>query len=488
MERLSSKEKRLCLGTDVYTSAGFSDVHNIQQMRRITRSQTAANLRFQENLTSAAIHRLPNEVIARILVIGCPLPQHERDFIDASPLMHQILVTSICALWRQIMHNSPPLWTSVVVRPPPSMKSLGLHQNLLSAVLTRSGTLDLDISIRVPANTRRGWHVSLCYDLLTPHLSRAHTLDVETWDPHVDLIPVSRIPELNKVRHLYLKGMSSYNPVVLPPNARNSPLETLHYAISRPLLMSSVPTTELQNVSFGFSRRSTQTKDIVRLFESSKLRMLDLGVWAWESGDAVSSPTLTRLDLTIWEWERRSGSCIVGLLPNLLHLRLKVSVIRGSGDGVTWPSLPSLRSLNIVIDKHGRRCGPYLENLLQGAQQLVALQIWDAVAPEAVSFFRAQRHENDVNIGPGGNSLRLVRVIVRTPVSTGRHDELSDLAVILRERRPSIRTEWYIDPPEESWARVVFDGIEATTLPQWTEEPSPPLFRCADEIISGNSM
>ena len=33
---------------------------------------------------------------------------------------------------------------------------------------------------------------------------------------------------------------------------------------------------------------------------------------------------------------------------------------------------------------------------------------------------------------------------------------------------------------------VVLDGIEATLVSESSEEPSPPLFKCADEIISAS--
>jgi hypothetical protein len=151
-------------------------------MHRTTRSQTAANVRFQENITSASIHRLPNEVIAQILVVGCSFPYHKCK--NSSALRHQALMTSVCTLWRQIAHYSPSLWTSVVVQPPRLKKSLGIHQNLLSAVLVQSGTLELDISIKVP---QRRWDVLVYYDI-APYLSRAHTLDVQILNPQANLI------------------------------------------------------------------------------------------------------------------------------------------------------------------------------------------------------------------------------------------------------------------------------------------------------------
>src|SRR6266849_3548914 len=112
---------------------------------RNTRTQASADTRSRVNL-ELSIHRLPNEIIARILITGCPLPDHGHIEIDTDPLSYQVLVTSICRLWRQIAHHSPSLWTSVIVRPPPSMKFLTLYEKVLAAVLARSGTLELDIS------------------------------------------------------------------------------------------------------------------------------------------------------------------------------------------------------------------------------------------------------------------------------------------------------------------------------------------------------
>src|SRR6266849_4741547 len=114
---------------------------------RNTRTQASADTRSRVNL-ELSIHRLPNEIIARILITGCPLPDHRHKGIDTDPLSYQVLVTSICRLWRQIALHSPSLWTCVIVRPPPSVGSLSLCRGVLAAVLARSGTLELDISIK----------------------------------------------------------------------------------------------------------------------------------------------------------------------------------------------------------------------------------------------------------------------------------------------------------------------------------------------------
>src|ERR1700733_4367662 len=120
-------------------------------MPQHTPSQTAANARFRANLTSA-IHCLPNELIAHIFVMGCPSPNH-REFtgIDAAPFRYQVLVGSICGLWREIAHGCPSLWTSVAVCHPTGSggKKLEFYKEMITEILGRSGTLELDLSLRI---------------------------------------------------------------------------------------------------------------------------------------------------------------------------------------------------------------------------------------------------------------------------------------------------------------------------------------------------
>jgi len=79
-------------------------------------------------------------------------------------------------------------------------------------------------------------------------------------------------------------------------------------------------------------------------------------------------------------------------------------------------------------------------------------------------------------------------VIIQLPVLPERLDELSSLVVIFHGRRPHIRTEWYTQSHlREQWDPAALDSIEPTPL-RLDEEPLPPLFRCADEIVSGGRM
>jgi hypothetical protein len=193
-----------------------------RRMSRSTRSQTAANIKFQTNLTST-IHRLPNEVIAHIFVTGCPTPNHKLKQLDDAPLQHQVLVGSICKLWRKIAHESPDLWTSVTVRYPfprnkSSRKKPKFYEDMVRSVLRRSGTLEVDLSIKIDFIFGSSAHPY--YDHVAPHLQRVHTLDVfvKRQDEFLDWFPGSNIPELPKLRHFYTKGRY-YGGLSAPPRA-----------------------------------------------------------------------------------------------------------------------------------------------------------------------------------------------------------------------------------------------------------------------------
>ena len=352
------------------------------------------------------------------------------------------------------------------------MKFLSLYRKVLAAVLARSGTLGLDISIQT---VRCGERPSRYYDLLSPHLSRAHTLDVEVGNSAVNLIPVSCTPELGKLRHLYVKGQRNSSQVVSLPN---SPLETFYYFISSPLCISSVPQAKLQTLTLRLSNGLFQAEDLVKFVNNSRLQKLDLKAWSWNPRAIISSPTLIHLDIEILQLP---VSCL-GQLPNLVHLRLAIRTIYPDRHAMIWPSLPSLKSLHV---KSGNRYEPFLKFILQHTQHLVALQIGDADAREVIDLFRERWDKNDYDLD-GRGSLRLVRVVIQEPLLTGRLGSLSKLALILHAQRPHVQTEWYsftndvkMCPP------VVLDGIEATPV---SEEPSPPLFKCADEIIGTSGI
>lgn len=385
-------------------------------------------------------------------------------------------------------HHSPSLWTSVVVQPPRLEKYPGFHQKFLSAILLRSGTLELDISIKVPDAFSDN-------DPLAAHLSRAHTLDVEivATTTYGSLPPISPLPELNKLRHFYVKGNVHHDGLfTFPWEAQHSPLETFYYDMRCPLSVLSVPTTKLRTFSYVGGGEAPSHQEVVQLAENCKLQMLEIDELNWDRKDIISSSTLTHLDIRITSFLQFSGTCcIIGQLPNLCHLCLAIQGIWREADEVMWPPLPSLRSLELAIGGQAGTRGPYLEQMLQGAPQLVALQIREAEVLSAINHFRAQRDEGGTANRASGASLRLVRVVITAAVSSEYH-ALLDLVEILHGRRPYIQTECYTEEftlptLAENQSTVVLDGLNATPLARG-ETPSPPLCRCAEEIIGEDGI
>ena len=207
---------------------------------------------------------------------------------------------------------------------------------------------------------------------------------------------------------------------------------------------------------------------------------MELKAWTWDTETPISSPTLIHLDIQIVQ---SPMSCLLGQFPNLLHLRLTIGTVYDDEPAVISTSLPSLRSLYF---KTSRKYGPFLKFIIPHAPQLVALQIGDADAREAIDLFRERWDRND-SYGAARESLRLVRVVIPKPFFLrGTLGDLSELALILHAQRPHVQTEWYsLTRDGEMLPPVMLNGIETTLV---SEEPSPPLFECADEIIGASGI
>jgi hypothetical protein len=448
-------------------------------MARNTRLQTAANVKFQANLTSA-IHRLPNEVMAHIFVTGCPSPNHKLKQIDVAPLQHQVLVGSICKLWREIAHECPDLWTSVAVRYPilgnkASRKKLKFCEDMVRSVLRRSGRLEVDLSIRsefflIPASWRSAHSY---YDLVAPHLQRVQTLDVfvKHRDDFLDWFRDSDIP---KLRHFYTKGRHHrYGGLYIPPCAIYTPLETFYCELPA-FHIETIPTSWLRYIHISKTHVTQKIVDFVS--RCSNLQVLEVRGLVWEPDVIISSSTLNRLDLDTVRLVRLPARVWDGL-PNLLHLRLRA-------DGVdiwkrmdmSWAPLPSLRSLS-VDSGGGEFSFACLTDILHCAPQLVALQLAEVDTLEAIKFFGAHRGD-ELGGGIGRKPLRLVYLTTTREQVQGRWGELLTIAPILCARYPFVGTAWHL---EKCVNPIVIDGVKIG-LCAYGVELSPPLSVRADEI------
>jgi len=418
-----------------------------------TQSRSAANVRSQMNLTSP-IHRLPNEIIAHIFIVGCPTPNHDRDrfSLDAAPVQHQMLVASICGLWREITHDCPALWTSVVIRCPKSENDVKSYEEMICSSLRRSGTLGLDLAIRV--GTVLGQESTHPYcDYVVPHLQRVHTLSLEF---RVSRLPFSNMPQLMKLRHLYIWGSSPENPIF--PSCTNSSLETFHFNSHTALQFASIPTSRLRDVNISRYRVDEEIAYFIN--KCNNLQVLALRVHDWAPDVIISSVTLTHLDLLA----DILLVALLGNLPSLRHLRLHIVFRVGSSSyPSSWLPLPSLRSLSIQMPFGGSHS--ILPNILHVAPQLVALQIGYDDACEAVKFIRAHRG-GGLDDGIRRKRLKRLRLLLLMADYTPRskikppHSIWGDLPIvapILHNWDPNQLAGWrsvQVNNP------IVIDGVE----------------------------
>jgi len=427
-----------------------------QSMPQQTRSRSAANIRSQMNLT-AAIHRLPNEIIAHIFVVGCPTPNHDRLSVDVAPIQHQMLVGSICGLWREIAHECPALWTSVVVRYPMSETDVDSYEETICSSLRRSGTLELDLAIRVDVVPGRESTYPYYYDHVVPHLQRVHTLFLDCRADRLDPMPFSNMPQLVKLGHFYIKGgHRSRDALIFPSCAKDSPLETFHfnsYSAYNALQFASIPTSRLQDISI----KCFYVGEEIAYFISkcNNLQVLALSGQTWAPGVTVSSVTLTHLDLLAMVLP----AALWGDLPNLRHLRLLVA-FGPPPQPSSWPPLPSLKSLSIHI-LYGEY-QPIIPDILHVAPQLVALQIGYAGAWEAVKYFCAHR-EDGLDGRIRRKRLRLLLLMTddtlgfKVELPHSRWSDLSLVAPILHKWDPNPLAGWrfvQINKP------IVIDDVE----------------------------
>lgn len=421
-------------------------------MQRTTRSKSratalraldAVEVRFEENLSSP-IHRLPNEIIANIFVLGRPAPIYVNITYRGGDDSHKypILLGSICRLWRQVARSSPELWTYVLIRTPDSrIKS---HREVLRTFLESSGNLDLDVAI-VPGRFTSLFSITSYYfDDITPHLSRICTLFAFIRGSNLGVIPLRASVELPKLRHLSVyqqHSRSDFDSIPFPVCARRSPLETFHYSARGPLDLTTVPKASLRTLHIEMTHMRRATLEFI---ESSLLRVLTLHTGWWQSHSGLSSATLTQVELKVGRVV--PPECrILGALPNLLHL----SLFGMHGYHVHWPELPSLLSLH--ISRGVFTAGVNVIGLLGEAPQLVALQISDDGVKKMVESLSA-RWAGAV-LSNAGDHLRLVRIIVGRSISTGLDPQLRKLAGALQEHM-GLRIEWLSEqgiPELPSW-------------------------------------
>ena len=183
---------------------------------------------------------------------------------------------------------------------------------MICSSLRRSGTLGLDLAIRVGTTLEQESTHPYC-DYVVPHLQRVHTLSLEF---RVSRLPFSNMPQLMKLRHLYIWGSSPENPIF--PSCTNSSLGTFHFNSHTALQFASIPTSRLRDVDI--CRYCVDEEIAYFINKCNNLQVLTLRVDDWAPDVIISSVTLTHLDVLT----EILLVALLGNLPNLRHLRLHI--------------------------------------------------------------------------------------------------------------------------------------------------------------------
>lgn len=451
---------------------------------RSTRAQTKADRKTEHNLTSP-IHRLPDELLVHIFVLGCPKPdldiEHSRDRDVEDPLPYQVLVSSICRLWRRISLQTPALWSFIFIKLPFRDLRMGKrYESLMNAIAKRTGkaAVVLTLKPRQPQcftiNAHYGSEsLKTC---LTSLLSRTRFLKYHGWRPIAGLpvfpITRARYPHLQDLSIKFL-GESFPSIIAEPLNLRTfaSMDYTSVYELS--YLVNANP----QQVFLTL--RDMNNEKLARVSSLARLEELDIQTERWTASQPYSSTTLKELTLLVRQPSTRDHRTYalppLGDHPALLHLstctynsRWFVSEFRLDLI-VPAPPLPTLHALKtLAIQERSRHALreidgqlPYevIRELLVRMPNLQALELWNVNAFEALDYLR----DGDKDGSSDSSSLRNLRLL-RIVMHDGWTEDLSPVArgcSRLMDERPNLQVDWWImSHPEDKgklWAQRLLE-------------------------------
>ena len=124
----------------------------------------------------AAIHSLPNELLADIFQLG----HKTYDTSDENVMRYLSTISSVCRIWRDVALNEPSLWTNIVYEGRSDMRAvsrglLRVEERIATCIL-RSRNSSLAIHLWF-GHYGRG--LAQLKDMISPHLSRCRSIDVE---------------------------------------------------------------------------------------------------------------------------------------------------------------------------------------------------------------------------------------------------------------------------------------------------------------------
>ena len=269
---------------------------------------------------TAPINRLPPEVLARALEFR----EDDKDLIFA---------THVCQQWRSTLLSAPSLWTGVVFR------DSGRADHVL-AYLTRSKASPIDVSFKPTRASFETWKFDP-EDLFTsriPWVDRVKSLYIRGDEEHIETIvkrlclpaPLLQRLEFDGVPNRSLVGRTA-GAVRFPHNflgGRAPSLQDLSFDSISPTPIIKLPLSNLTSFTWSDRDSGATVKDLITLLKSTPLLEVMNIRFQLLSGPITELTTIVTLNkLRELTWSNTGGTfslitCIIAPQLNWLSLRL----------------------------------------------------------------------------------------------------------------------------------------------------------------------
>ena len=334
-------------------------------------------------------HHLPVELISKCFIAGVPNPSVTRGrfLVDTSIRKYQVLVGSVCRSWREISHSTPQLWAVFLVNGC-SGETSSFHDEMLEAILERSGSISLDVQLLLGFWKKFS---PRALSVARKALGRALYLEVGLHSVYQDptafktLFPLPPTPRL---KHCFVYG--SLRRISTDPQLDKLPLldalccmpelSTLQNEFQHTTLhLPNLTTTYLEDVYLHSASTTGSVSEFVS--QSPMLRKLVIWMGCDTLDYDLASASLVRLSF-LGDSSRLPLDPTtfpkLGRLPRLQHLTLQMNHRRLTREPpISWPNFPSLKSLTLSSVPEWKN---HVIEILRGAPNLISIQLDDATA------------------------------------------------------------------------------------------------------------
>ncbi|KAF7319642.1 F-box domain-containing protein [Mycena chlorophos] len=274
---------------------------------------------------------LPPAVLARIFRFAVDI-NDECDGVDPLPmragLRRTYALAGVCRQWKEIVFETPGLWTRVTVHCGRVKAAL----DALAVWLPRSKNLPVDISVRLIEPT-----ASAAWDLLVPHSARWRNLELHIGSTESLVLSLANVaPTLPHLRSLSIKGDIAWEDGPTPlvaPNLHKLKITTPFVVYQLPLPFSQIKSLDLT------SDTGSGILDILALMPELSSLVLSVRDTDTEGANASSTCTLTQLKSLRYN----------DVLPPYILAGLYTPLLTD----LTFLRLPPLADLQALVERSG---------------------------------------------------------------------------------------------------------------------------------------